>query len=969
MMMPLLLAYWKTGLLASLAAAGLLLAFPLLDRRYTARWRCRVWIALAVLLLLPLPSVPARAPLRLELPGAAVEPLAAFSGADAAGAMSSDERAQGEAAPVPPPAAGRESAPQAKPAQDALSHIPQTAAAPKTGAAVQLPGPEAPRPLPPSPLSPLALCGAVWAAGAVVLGLWRLGAYLFFLRRALRRARPVTDPRILQAFRLSAAGLGRRTPRLLEAPGLAGPLTAGVLRPVLLLPEGTAADAGLPLMLAHELMHLRRRDIPKKMLLLAANTLHWPNPAVWLLLRRAQRDIELACDEAVVAGRDAAYRNRYCDALLAALPCAEGDAPAPGARFARGKREVRVRLAHLFDRRAKRRGRAAAALLLAAVTACCALVACTAPAASSLPSLSPAAAATPKPDHGATQGEVAWPIREWAYASISGVQSVLFSASTGDFHLPPEIDFPHPSAMGYQTLSGVYSPSGGHWLLAGLDREGRGSLVYFYRSDDNGLSWEQSEYDFAPLLGGLEFDSLVNYEQLNPQTTFLSARVRDGDGRSLLLFHSADGGQSWTLRRELFPGTLGDVRHLRFVNPEVGFATAIDLSCDKTREVYRTVDGGRTWEKLDLWPALRELPLASPVLTSCCLAVHGSDLLVGYTLRSGRNDEVQLLSRDYGETWSWRVRGTGESGCDTLYQINGASWTPLPGFVPTGDAVAPTAPDWPRREWAFSIQEPDGQTQLTARGLQNGSEFYLPFLPELLVRAAGTGGPRAVTGSYLPDENRWDVACRDPDAPDAGLLFARTTDDIRWYFSRCDFSGLLRGGALTRVVSYEPFSDQTAFLSLIETAGPADAPRRTLRVYQTRNGGADWRPRGQIELGDGDARQLRFLNDRVGFASVTIDGKRELLRTRDGGQSWEPLRLDLSALPRQDLVPCCIWVEGGDVVVGLSADSPAAPDAFPDAYCLRSRDGGDSWAWLDADAVRAADNWKALPLSLPWAPL
>lgn len=183
--------------------------------------------------------------------------------------------------------------------------------------------------------------------------------------------------------------------------------------------------------------------------------------------------------------------------------------------------------------------------------------------------------------------------------------------------------------------------------------------MYFYRSDDNGLSWEQSEYDFAPLLGGLEFDSLVNYEQLNAQTTFLSARVRDGDGRSLLLFHSADGGQSWTLRRELFPGTLGDVRHLRFVNPEVGFATAVDLSCDKTREVYRTVDGGRNWEKLDLWPALRELPLASPVFTPCCLAVHGSDLLVGYTLRSGRNDEVQLLSRDYGETWSWRVRGAG----------------------------------------------------------------------------------------------------------------------------------------------------------------------------------------------------------------------------------------------------------------------------------------------------------------------
>ena len=75
-MTALLLAYLKTGLLVSLAVAGLLLALPLLDRRYTARWRCRIWVALAVLLLLPLPSLPGRAALRLTLPETAAEPLA-----------------------------------------------------------------------------------------------------------------------------------------------------------------------------------------------------------------------------------------------------------------------------------------------------------------------------------------------------------------------------------------------------------------------------------------------------------------------------------------------------------------------------------------------------------------------------------------------------------------------------------------------------------------------------------------------------------------------------------------------------------------------------------------------------------------------------------------------------------------------------------------------------------------------------
>ena len=68
-------------------------------------------------------------------------------------------------------------------------------------------------------------------------------------------------------------------------------------------------------MLAHELTHIKRHDVAKKLLLTLVCILHWYNPAVWLLSARAARDIEEACDAETLHGRDAAYRAAYADAL------------------------------------------------------------------------------------------------------------------------------------------------------------------------------------------------------------------------------------------------------------------------------------------------------------------------------------------------------------------------------------------------------------------------------------------------------------------------------------------------------------------------------------------------------------------------------------------------------------------------------------------------------------------------------
>lgn len=97
---------------------------------------------------------------------------------------------------------------------------------------------------------------------------------------------------------------------------IAAPLTYGVLYPVILLPAGMDWEdrETLSCVLAHEHTHIRRFDALRKVFLAAVLCLHWFNPLVWAMYVLSNRDIELACDEAVLRG--GADRERYALALL-----------------------------------------------------------------------------------------------------------------------------------------------------------------------------------------------------------------------------------------------------------------------------------------------------------------------------------------------------------------------------------------------------------------------------------------------------------------------------------------------------------------------------------------------------------------------------------------------------------------------------------------------------------------------------
>ena len=93
------------------------------------------------------------------------------------------------------------------------------------------------------------------------------------------------------------------------------PFVLGILSPKIYLPS-QLSEYDREYVLSHEEAHIRRCDHWWKLIGFLVLTLHWFNPLVWLAYILLCKDIEVACDEAVVKQFSPAQRADYSQALL-----------------------------------------------------------------------------------------------------------------------------------------------------------------------------------------------------------------------------------------------------------------------------------------------------------------------------------------------------------------------------------------------------------------------------------------------------------------------------------------------------------------------------------------------------------------------------------------------------------------------------------------------------------------------------
>jgi beta-lactamase regulating signal transducer with metallopeptidase domain len=161
----------------------------------------------------------------------------------------------------------------------------------------------------------------IWAAGLVLCTAFVIAKTIVCSALIRRSSLPVDDDYVSKLAELSQKLRVKRHVRLIVTSRPIGPAVFGLVRPSILMPEALLVRTPLEqvkLVLAHELIHVRRGDIVAGKLQLVAQLVWWFHPLIWWANREACRARERCCDGEVVSGIGC-KPARYARALLSVL--------------------------------------------------------------------------------------------------------------------------------------------------------------------------------------------------------------------------------------------------------------------------------------------------------------------------------------------------------------------------------------------------------------------------------------------------------------------------------------------------------------------------------------------------------------------------------------------------------------------------------------------------------------------------
>lgn len=171
-------------------------------------------------------------------------------------------------------------------------------------------------------VSVFAFAGIVWILGVCFTLLRKIFIYHRFVKGVRAACEPVTDEQVLNKEMeiQTRLGIGKTVPLYesgaVDIPMLIGVRKPGIYLPTALLAQMSGREYDVCLILHHELIHYKRRDIWYKWLFQAALCVHWFNPLLYVFSRKFNLDCEFACDEAVMRILSDEGRRAYGNVLL-----------------------------------------------------------------------------------------------------------------------------------------------------------------------------------------------------------------------------------------------------------------------------------------------------------------------------------------------------------------------------------------------------------------------------------------------------------------------------------------------------------------------------------------------------------------------------------------------------------------------------------------------------------------------------
>ena len=136
----------------------------------------------------------------------------------------------------------------------------------------------------------------IWLVGAILYFVYNLFFYLLFKSRVKKSLSFVSKDIEERFYDFKNYILPESKVIIRENHLIDSPMIIGIAKPILLVPKNINI-ANIDYIFAHELVHLKRKDLIYKLIVFLAKSIHWFNPVIHIMGKIANEDIELSCDE------------------------------------------------------------------------------------------------------------------------------------------------------------------------------------------------------------------------------------------------------------------------------------------------------------------------------------------------------------------------------------------------------------------------------------------------------------------------------------------------------------------------------------------------------------------------------------------------------------------------------------------------------------------------------------------------
>lgn len=194
----------------------------------------------------------------------------------------------------------------------------------------------------------------IWITITILLLAYNLFMYINFLSREKKYFCKVYNKEIDFIISNICNILGLNKVDYKFSDNVTTPMVVGLFKKTIILPSDITSIENYDMVLKHEIVHIKNKDIECKFLLLFLRIIYWFNPIIYKFVEQIDEVLELRCDEIVLENQSQEYKIKYAQVLLNQIEFNRKQKYVFSMNFANKRGNIMRRFSNIVDKTKKK---------------------------------------------------------------------------------------------------------------------------------------------------------------------------------------------------------------------------------------------------------------------------------------------------------------------------------------------------------------------------------------------------------------------------------------------------------------------------------------------------------------------------------------------------------------------------------------------------------------------------------------